>query len=259
MARSAATNGNWQMLLRRQPSYSGVISCKLSGAASQLTKGVDSVTVDWRDTLRGTQKVLSSSKYHYVWLRDNCRCSQCYNPGMNQRFIDSLKALGSATPTSLSLFSEGGDDKMTTLRVVWEDGHESHYSMDWLSQNVYDKSVDYGENEAAPLTWDRRQQAQGWGQEIAANPPRMAYDDFLGSDKKFLEWCGLMERHGFVFVDGTPLDLESVKKLVSRIGCVRTSYYGDYYESSTDGRYRSTFYLRVGVTPLLLKFWHGNT
>ena len=251
---SAATSGSQifsKMLLRtlRQPSYSGVISCKLSTAGSQLTQSDDSVIIDWRDSLEGRHKVLTSSKYHYIWLRDNCRCPKCYNPGLNQRFIDSLKALGSAIPTSLSLSSEGSEDKMTTMRVMWEDGHESHYSMEWLSKNVYDGSVDYKLNEEAPFTWDERQESHGWGQEIASSPPRMAYSDIMSSDEKFLEWCSLMERHGFVFVDETPLDLESVKRLVNRIGCVSTSYYGDYYESSADGRYvkHSVFFL-VGLT-----------
>ena len=212
--------------------------CELSIAAPQLTSGNDSISIDWRDSLGGMRKikrVLSSSKYHYVWLRDNCRCPQCFNPGLNQRFIDSLSALGRANPTSLSL-SASEDGETTTLRVVWDDGHKSDYSAEWLSQNAYDGSIDYGENKEIPSSLDTRQEPQGWGQEIAADPPRMAYDDLCESNAKFLEWSGLMEKYGFVFVDGTPLDIESVKRLVHRVGCAMASYYGDYYESSSDGR-----------------------
>lgn len=222
--------------IRRQPLYPGTICWKFSGAASQLTGSDDSVTIDLRGCLTGTKQVMGPSKFHYTWLRDNCRCSQCYNPGLNERFIDTLMALGRTTPTILSLSSEGDDDKVTTLKVVWEDGHESRYSMEWLSRNVYDGSIDHGTNEEAPFTWDRRQKPRGWGHEIAVSPPKIAYNDLLESDEKFLEFCGLIERHGFAFVDRTPLDLEGVKKLVNRIGCVSTSYYGDYYETSRDGR-----------------------
>ena len=84
-------------------------------------------------------------------------------------------------------------------------------------------------NEQVQFTRDFRCEPLIWDREIASKPPRILYQSILESDEMFLEWNTMMETYGFCFIDETPLDLESMQKLVKKIGLVRNSLWGDYY------------------------------
>lgn len=96
-------------------------------------------------------------------------------------------------------------------------------------KHTYDGSIESSHDRRIPFTRDIRREPLIWGKEVASNPPRIIYQSILDSDEKFLEWNSLMETYGFCFIDETPLDEESMQKLVNRIGLVRNSLWGDYY------------------------------
>lgn len=74
------------------------------------------------------------SKYPYVWLRDNCPCAICYHPNSNARKIDCETFDTDTEPLEGSFIEEG-------LKLVWTDGHESVYTLDWLKARDFSEDV----------------------------------------------------------------------------------------------------------------------
>src|SRR5687768_16036444 len=61
-------------------SYSTLIKNELSSSSSSLSK--NSLAITCPDTCL-------TSKYNYIWLRDNCQCSQCVHPNSGQKLFSS--------------------------------------------------------------------------------------------------------------------------------------------------------------------------
>lgn len=64
-----------------------------------------------------------------AWIRENCRCSQCFYVEGHQRLIEPGD-IGphQSTVHSASIFS-------TVLQIEWADGHKSEFQVRWLFEN----------------------------------------------------------------------------------------------------------------------------
>ena len=71
-----------------------------------------------------------------TWLRENCRCEQCYNAATRQRSVLAHRlAASSLRPASVA--NDGN-----RLSVIWQDGHRSQYDVAWLRSVVPPAPVD---------------------------------------------------------------------------------------------------------------------
>ena len=203
----------------------------LQRCMSGFLQGRDAVTINWEESKYG------KSQYHYVWLRDNCQCPQCYSPIQNQRHTHPLHLSSALQPVSISQSSTD-----LSLSIRWPDGHQSCYSAEWLLQHTYDGSTEESRSVKVPFTKDVRGKPLLWGKEVESHLPRVTYQSILDSDEGFLEWSSLVDIYGFCFVDETPLDLESMQALVNRIGLVRNTLWGSYYVlGAGDNRYATGY------------------
>lgn len=90
---------------------------------------------------------------HNVWLRDHCRCHECFHPITKQRLVDTFEVghhqslLSSAlvmnfVPQKISEFIQPSEVTATNinLEVVWHGvtPHKSLYPWPWLWRNSYD-------------------------------------------------------------------------------------------------------------------------
>ena len=66
----------------------------------------------------------SHSRFHPIWLRDNCRCSECGEPAIGYRSLY-------LTSLDLNLVPRNLAHTPDQLRITWEDGHESCYTTSW--------------------------------------------------------------------------------------------------------------------------------
>ncbi|KAJ3219476.1 hypothetical protein HDU67_000888 [Dinochytrium kinnereticum] len=77
-----------------------------------------------------------TTRFHYRWLRHNCSCQTnphgCRHPKTGERIIDSLDVSENIFPKSVEWRQNG-------LSVVWDDGHVSFYTGDWLREYAYDR------------------------------------------------------------------------------------------------------------------------
>ena len=189
-------------------------------AVSSFVQGSNSIAVRWNEAPGGP-----TTEYHYVWLRDNCQCTECYETGNNQRWTDPLKLRSDIQPVSISNSSSD-----LSLSIGWPDGHQSQFTAEWLKMNAYDGSIETGHDKRVPFTRDMRCDPIVWGKEVASNPPRVRFQSIIEDDEKFLEWNSFMEKYGFCFIEETPLDRGSTDKLIDRIGVARNTLWGGVYE-----------------------------
>ena len=125
------------------------------------------------------------------------------------------------------------DESVAMVTVEWEDGHKSTYPVTWLKGHSYEwqgersPSEDSARGAAFPTVW---------GQEISATPPLVKYDGFVDDDCVFLEWSDNVDQFGFCFIDGVPLEADSTKRLLERVGVLRHTFYGDFWDFEVNSR-----------------------
>ena len=94
------------------------------------------VEIKWSDGHR--------SKFHFLWLRDNCPC--CVHPDTREPIFNVV-----SIPDDLLISSVSATQK-NSLKVVWSgEPHTSHFHSGWLRSHCVDlKKRPFPE----PITWD---------------------------------------------------------------------------------------------------------
>ena len=91
---------------------------------TKLDTGPDSVRIGWEDGRQG--------EFHYIWLRDNCGCTDCRHPDTWERLFDLLTVPEDIGPAGAEVTEAGN------LVVTWPgDDHVSEYPSSWLRENCY--------------------------------------------------------------------------------------------------------------------------
>lgn len=182
--------------------------------SSTLVKESDCLIVNWK-----TEGKYKWSRFHYPWLRGSCRCPECYSTLFHERQIPStsFQYLIYQKPESVN-YSE--DDCI--LSIIWEDGHKSSFTEDWLVKNTYE----HNEDAEPPKTSfyssvsvrDRTIEPVVFSNDLGVEAPKVDYNSLLKSDETYIEWSDKFERYGFCLVENSPLDELAQRKLVERIG-----------------------------------------
>lgn len=173
-----------------------------------------SVELRWSDD--------SLTRYHAIWLRDNCRCDDCGDPAIGYRSLQL---------SSLDLDQLPGELRVapTGLDVAWPDGHRSHYPAAWLSAHAYDDA-------------ERRARAfvpSTWNDELRDNPPSFAYAELTGDDAALLRMLQAVRDHGICFLHSAPAEAGIVEVLARRFGYPQESNFGLVQDLVFDPQKRS--------------------
>ncbi|KAB5575502.1 trimethyllysine dioxygenase [Coniochaeta sp. 2T2.1] len=168
-----------------------------------------------------------------LWLRDNCRCSECVNQDTMQRNFDTFKIPVDIHPKSYKKTD-------TELSITWSDDHVSTYSLDFIKyylRHSYRK---------LPHTQVKR---EFFTSELANNPPSVPYEAVMHPDDKGVaELTSLIMKHGFAFVDNTPhSDPLKTKQLLERIAFIRETHYGGFYDFTPDLSMADTAYTNLAL------------
>ena len=125
-----------------------------------------------------------------MWLRDHCRCAECYHPKTKQRQVDTFAIAHDITPHSLEATTEGLVVEWPPLRTeqrregeeAQEVGerryHSSLYPWSWLYANSYAPSL------SLSRVADERGQADVvlWGKGITQQPPTVSWKEIMSED-----------------------------------------------------------------------------
>ncbi|KAK8391372.1 hypothetical protein O3P69_017167 [Scylla paramamosain] len=179
-----------------KPPVSGVVSSKL-----------------WNDMLEVKFGDGTEGRLPFVWLRDNCQCSQCFSvEGLGRKFlIDDLDV--EVQPTKV-------EESMQGLTVKWSDGHQSEYSTNWLQNRAFTPSSRALHREKYAL---RKEQ---WGAEHRIKD--FDYNTLMSNERVLLDWLLTMERKGSAMVRNVPQKDVAGQELIEHIAFVKQCHYGPH-------------------------------
>ena len=163
------------------------------------------LTVDWSDGHR--------SRFHTIWLRDNCSCAHCGDHGGGHRFFE------------LSLLPDDLSNEATLaggmVRIEWRaDGHVTVFDPAWLRAHCYADS-ERAKRLHRPVTWDAS---------LAGKVPEVDYRKALGGGLELLKLYDSVRDLGLCLVRNVPARAEATEELASLISYVRETHYGRVFE-----------------------------
>lgn len=177
------------------------------------------------------------SEFNFVWLRDNCQCAECFHPDTHERTL-----VTSTIPENIAPESAVLNDSV--LEIIWNDnGHKSHYSLDWLRQHDFTRS----QSSHDPAQGEIRL----WGSELQNSIPTFDYTDLRQNEETLLAWCEAIRDIGLTIVRGAPLEHGEIERFADYVACVREVIYDRLHNvRATPGAYNS---YNVASTSLELK------
>ncbi|KAG1733660.1 Trimethyllysine dioxygenase [Suillus paluster] len=172
------------------------------------------------------------SRFHHIWLRDHCRCPDCFHPITKQRLVNTFEIPADIKPIHVQGSTDG-------LEVVWPgtstESHSSVYPWTWLQANTYDPPLRTAPNRKVL-----------WGSKIEKSPPSVTYAEAM-SDNGLYKWLTNVEKFGFCFVSGVAATPEATEELCQRIGFIRETQYGKFWEFTADLSKGDTAYTTMAL------------
>ncbi len=154
----------------------------------------------------------NNQRFHYLWLRDNCPCSDCRHPS-GQRILETWQLDANIEIESYSI-SEAG------LEVRWADlqQHVSHFSAQFLLANSYDNPRSPTDN------------IHKWGSELTGNLPSYDYNQVITEDNVKAQWLDAVTKYGIALLKNVPTEPGTILQVVDLFGYVRNTNYGELFE-----------------------------
>ncbi|KAJ9620626.1 hypothetical protein H2203_007833 [Taxawa tesnikishii (nom. ined.)] len=131
---------------------------------------------------------------------------------------------------------DGWSDK-TKLCVKWSDGHKSVYP-----QSLFIKKGSPDTHAAQQGLTDIRL----FDRSIAEKPPTVDHAD-LTSEKGMAAWTSQIRTHGFCYIKNCPVSPEATQELVERIGPIRHTHYGGFWDFTSDLSSKDTAYTTLAL------------
>ena len=166
------------------------------------------VTAD-HETLTIAWPAGGESRFHALWLRDNCSCPECRHEN-GQRLLDTRRL-----PDDLRVVDVSSDD---TLHVSFSDGHVGAYDEAWLQAHA---------GPPAPRT--RRL----WGAELQSDLSAAHYEDVAAGGSALRDWLGAVDELGFAILTGCGTEPGTVTRVAELFGYVRETNYGRLFDVKT--------------------------
>lgn len=185
------------------------------------TDGV--VTIAWSDGAKG--------HFHPGWLRENDPSPKSRHPKSRERIVPPLSIREGVAPSRVAIHASGA------LLVKWaaEDGnHTSLYDAGWLHAHCYSTKTAQKRIKSRP---DRPRAAE-------AN-----WEAIMTSDAALRSWLDIYLTSGWSIVTGVPDKEGSAIALGQRIGTVRSSNFGFYFDVQSKAEPISNAYT-AGFLPL---------
>ena len=159
------------------------------------------------------------SSYPWLWLRDHAHDEATIHPVTRQRQLDTA-----ALPPDLRATSVGVAGSVA--RITWlGDTGVSEVPVEFLHRF---RSPEAARITAAPrpVLWDNAT--------IAEAPIRVEHDAVMGSDEGVHQWLSTAATYGFAIVVGTPATAAATEALIRKIGYVRETIFGGFWEFTAD-------------------------
>ena len=154
------------------------------------------------------------SKFHFLWLRDNC--PSAIHPTANMRIFNILSVTKKIFPKNLHFNKE-------ILSIHWsESNHKSNFKIKWLRDHCY--SLNQNKHYTSPyFFWDQKLKK-------TFNKIQINHDKVLKNDNHLKKWLTLLHEYGFAIIKNAPIKKKSAFKILNRISHHRETFFGTPFE-----------------------------
>ena len=169
------------------------------------------LNVTWNDDI--------INRYPFVYLRDNCQCSECFHQSSLQRSFDTVGHLNmDIQPERVDVLQNGEQ-----ISVTWPDKHVSVFSSNWLHSRRLMEEKDLSKKRSTL----RREGVIFWNAEqLQGKIPRYDFQEVIEDDLKLYEWLHSLHSVGIALITNTPRTPGECNKLCARVGYSKTTHYG---------------------------------
>ncbi|SPO27177.1 related to trimethyllysine hydroxylase [Ustilago trichophora] len=218
-----------------------------------------------------------TSKFHNIWLRDHCRCPQCYHPTTKQRLLNTFEIAPDAEPISAEATTEGllvhwpllpseraatappsappSSSSSSSAEASSSDAanssptahHPSLYPWRWLMRNSYSPVLSDPITASNDDTGLKGIEKVLWGKGIGSAPPTVKFDEVMQSEQGVLKWVTKIAQYGFAFVSGVPPTPTDTEALIRRIAFIRETHYGGFWDFTSDLAHGDTAYTDLAL------------
>jgi len=170
--------------------------------------GNESLTVSWDDDVK--------SEFHYLWLRDNCACSECVTPLSREQVFEICDVPLNITPSQVLIADDG------RILVTWgNDQHISRFHPGWLRSHCYSVAARKARYQA-PKIWDNAR--------ISQQLPQHHYEQVMQDDQALLDWLRDQRDFGIALIKGADTTPGTVAKVANRISFIRETNFGVLFD-----------------------------
>jgi trimethyllysine dioxygenase len=165
--------------------------------------------------LRVTWDDRVESEYPWLWVRDHAHDDATLHPVTQQRQLDTA-----AVPADLR--ADSSTVAADVVRVAWHGGgdvSEIPVAFLYRFRSPQPAAISHGRT---VTTWDATS--------IADAPLEVAFDAVMGGDDGAREWLSIVATYGFAIVTGTPASAAATESLIRRVGYVRETIFGGFWE-----------------------------
>ncbi|CAG8574144.1 2994_t:CDS:2 [Ambispora leptoticha] len=175
-----------------------------------------------------------TSKFHPFWLRDHCRCLECYHQITKQRLVNTFTIPKDIRASSINATSDG-------LNIVWSnDNHSSFFKWNWLRIHSYDPPIINREN---PFT-----NRIFWNSQMIQNLfPILQFENVMQTHEGLTQMLKNLDQYGITFVDDVPVNVKDTEALARRICFIRETHYGGFYDFTPNLEHGDTAYTTLAL------------
>jgi trimethyllysine dioxygenase len=176
----------------------------------------------------------AASRFSAFWLRDHCHAPESLHPETLQRQVDTFAIPPGIAPERVAVIEDG-----RALSVLWvHDGFESRLPARFLRGIAETEG-----REPAPTRtlWDRASMGETF--------PTVPYDEIVGSEAGMLKWLTMVEAFGFAIASGTPATPEATQALAEKVGYIRQTIFGGFWDFTADLKFKDTAYTPLPIGP----------
>ncbi|MFT2098043.1 TauD/TfdA family dioxygenase [Marinomonas sp. 2405UD66-6] len=185
-----------------------------------ITLHDESLSIVWDDD--------HESEYHFLWLRDNCHCSECVSMLTREQVFEICDVPYTIKPSHAYIT----DDHR--LVVEWNhEGHISKYHPGWLREHCYSKST-VEANQWKPRLWDKSS--------IATELPKSTFDEITQSDTQLLIWLRQLRDYGVALITKTNQAPNDLVEVANKISFIRKTNFGTIFNVKAKADANSSAY-----------------
>ncbi len=171
-----------------------------------ISKKEDYLSIDWADNFK--------SKFHFLWLRDNCPSGM--HPIANMRTFNILTISNKIYPIEYYI-------KNKKLNINWSEGkHLSIYDLKWLRNHCYTE-IRNKKYISPYVLWNKKLKDN-------FNNIKLDHDKILRNDKILKKWLFLLHKYGFAIVKNAPTYKKSAFGILNKISHHRETFFGTPFE-----------------------------